>query len=504
MDEEVEIDLPQNTTKSMQEQWVDFLRDINLDASQPDLFEKAATQVEYKGNWANLRKYKPYAEIHDSMLSEHAARMSDGAEWADTFVTQPAAQFQAPPGSTHANCEFSSNPDQADEDGCFINRGLENTSPTAAAAIAAAGCDDESYVPYTDDDNTNLWFFVPRAIPLWAKDEDSHIADWVEYFTLIRGMATDWWERNHGGIIRLSIGLYLNGVQLIPRGVRMTRRSPLARLKKWYMNPSLSGQKPGFYRTLKVLNDSVGKGAYRANSGNGLLDGSSENRDNCYILFFMQDIPYDLNSVHIRTPPEVSRKRTGDFIDKINAACHVNWAFVMPGARDSNSDAGKYIEMMKLVLQPGLQNFFPWDEDYSNIYRLESFQELNAGPFRRNLQQSMCMHAKRQQCKLSSPGKVITPTVAANYEESYYDTEAYDAYDNENVDYTAYEEENNEENGYDYFDEEDERSLDEEALPQPECCGGEIYLMKFNAAKKACVFDYDSNSRKIVPKESLY
>merc|ERR1712110_449572 len=377
IEDDIIIEETNSTSLTNQEQFIQFLREINLDVSQPDLFEKAATQIQYKGNWANMRKYQStvddkltYAAVHDAMVAEHQSRLEEGEDWADSFVVQPAAEFKAPAGMS-GNCEYSSSPnDPMDDEGCLVTRGLDFTPPHLNSVIEAAGCNDPEYIPYTDDDNTNIWFLIPRAIPLWAKDENSHVDSWTNYFTLIKGMADDWWTRRHSGIVRLSIGLYLNGVQLIPRGVRMTGRSPLNRLTRWYSQPALSAQKPGFYRTLRTISDNVGKGAYRANSGNGVLPGSDENKENCYFLMFIQDLPYDLNQAHVRVPAENTRKRTGDFFDHINSKCYASYAFVMPGARDSDSPAGKFIDQFQLVAQPGLQEFHPWDEDYSdNISR---------------------------------------------------------------------------------------------------------------------------------------
>jgi len=501
-DVEIEYQKDDMNATSHQDEFINFLKQLKLDVNQPDLFEKAATQISYNGNYANMKKYAPYAQIHDAMMAEHQDRMLDGQAWAESFVTQPAAEFKAPAGMS-GNCEFGSSvDDHMDDEGCLITRGFDHTSPHIENLISSVGCDDESYVPYTDDDNTNLWFLIPRAIPLWAKDEDSHESDWTEYFTLIRSMATDWWERRHSGIVRLSVGLYLNGVQLIPRGVRMTSRSPLARLTRWYSKPSLSAQKPGFYRTLRTIADNVGKGAYRANSGNGNLAGSQENKDNCYFLMFIQDIPYDLNQAHIRTDPENTRKRTGDFFDHIGTKCFANYAFVMPGSRDSNTPAGKFIDSFRLIAQPGLMEYFPWDEDYSGIYRLENFQELNAGGFKRTIQKSMCMHSRRHQCKLVMPGKVIEPTVAANYGDDYYsddygseyytDAEVYSAVGPSEAPYADYAP--------------TMKSIGEDVTepePIPACCGGEYYLSVFNAAKKACIYDYETESRKIVSFDTL-
>jgi len=492
-DEVIEIETS-NSTLTQQEQWIAFLKELNLDVDQPDIFEKVA-QVPYSGNFANMRAYykDQYASVHDAMINENGNRMEVGGAWAEAFVVQPAAEYKAP-ADTSGNCEWAPTQDQADDEGCVLRMGLDHLSPHVDALINSH-CDAD-YVPYTDDDNTNLWFMVPRAIPLWAKDEGSHVSDWVEYFTFIKRITKNWWERNHNGIIRLSVGLYMNGVQLIPRGVRMTRRSPLARLTRWYSQPALSAQKPGMYRTLRTLADSMGKGAYVRNSGNGVLSGSEEAKDNCYMLMFIQDIPYDLNTMHIRTE-EGSRQRTGDFFDTINKNCFANYAFVMPGARDSSSPAGKFINAFELIAHPEMQQYYPWDPEYSGVYRLESFQEINSQSFEDHVRNSMCMHAKRQQCKLTMKGKEVTPTVAANYDDDYYGD---DEYAN---DYAAYD------NSYIAASEapiEDyaggmkavTEAPTEAPEPQPECCGGTLYGGLFNNVKKMCIYDYQTQSNKVI------
>lgn len=98
-------------------------------------------------------------------------------------------------------------------------------------------------------------------------------------------------------------------------------------------------------------------------------------------------------------------------------------------------------------------------------------------------------------------GKVIEATVAANYEDEYYgddygseyytDKEIYETVeaDSEYADYAP-----------------TMKSLEEdvtEPTPIPACCGGELWLNPFNAAKKACVYDYESEQRKVVSLESL-
>jgi len=100
-------------------------------------------------------------------------------------------------------------------------------------------------------------------------------------------------------------------------------------------------------------------------------------------------------------------------------------------------------------------------------------------------------------------GKVIEATVAANYEgddyygddygsEYYTDAEIYESAATEGP---AYE---------DYAP--TMKSIGEdvtEPTPIPACCGGELWLNPFNAAKKACIYDYESEQRKVVSLESL-
>jgi hypothetical protein len=485
----------ENSTLTEKEQWIAFLKDINIDATQ-DVLEKVA-QVSYNGNFANMRQFSrgEYASVHDAMILENNKRLSEGGEWAEAIrsTIQQGATYKAAAGES-GNCEWSASESVADEDGCVKTNGFEFTSPHIQNQIQAAGCDDADYVPYTADDNTNLWFLVPRAIPLWAKDESSHVNDWAEYFTLIKSMTSKWWVRNHDGIIRLSVGLYLNGVQMIPRGVKMSRRDPLARLNRWYSKPSISAAKPGFYKTLKTVSESMGVGAYVRNSANGVLEGTRESKDNCYFLMFIQDIPYDLNTIHVRTQ-EGSRKRTGDFFDQINSVCTATYAFVMPGARDSESAAGKFIDQFELIAFPKRQEFFPYDPDFSGIYRLENYQEVSSQAFEDHLRMGMCMHAKRQQCKLAQKGAVVEPTVA-EYDLEYYEEDSYAndyaAYDNSEVDYESPTDE-----PYYEMKSLDEPEEKEEVAPQPQCCGANIYISQFNNVIKMCLYDYQALQGKV-------
>lgn len=486
LDDEIYEYQEQNST-SEKDQWISFLNDINLDISQ-DVYEKVA-QVAYTGNFNNMRQYfkGKYAQVHDAMLTENDKRMTEASEWADAIkINLPqAAEYKAAAGQS-GNCEWSISESLADEDGCVKRIGLEFTSPHITKQIQNAGCDDPNYVPYTNDDNTNVWFIVPRAIPLWAKDENSHIDDWAEYFTLIKRMTANWWVRKHTGLIRLSVGLYLNGVQMIPRGVKMSLRNPLTRLTRWYRSPSISAARPGFYKTLKSVSSSLGTGIYKPNSANGVLPSTEENKDNCYMLMFIQDIPYDLNTIHVRTGSE-SRKRTGDFFDKINSVCTANYAFVMPGARDPESKAGKFIDQFEMIAFPNRKTYFPYDPDFSGIYRLENFQEVSSQAFEDHLRMGMCMHSKRQQCKLSQKGRLVDQEVV-EYDMEYY---AGDEYGNDYYgEYTS--DSDNDALVYGYEDDDvlnDMKSIEEEITPEPQCCGGNIYGGHFNNAIKSCNFE---------------
>lgn len=499
-DEEIKVE-ETNSTLSQQEQWIQFLKDIHLDADQ-DVFEKIA-QVPYDGNFANMRQFKAkqYAQVHDAMASENARRMAEAGNWADAIRPniQQGASFKPAAGES-GNCEWSSSSDRADEDGCVLRKGLFETSPHAASVIDQAGCSDESYTAFAGDDNTNIWFIVPRSIPLWARDEGSHVSDWVEYFNFIQSFTAKHFVRRHEGVLRLSVGLYMNGVQLIPRGVKMTNRNPLTRLTRWYSQPAISAQKPGFFKTLQSVANNLGRGAYVKNSGNGVLDGTSEAKDNCYMLMFIQDIPYDLNTIHVRTE-ENSRDRTGDFFDKINSVCTANYAFVMPGASDSESNAGKFIDQFELIAFPDRQKYWPWDPEYSGIYRLENFQQVSSPEFAAHVRTSMCMQSRRQQCKLSMHGKVIEPTVA-EYDLEYYGEDnyanEYSAYDNSEVDYAEATEEP-------YYEMKSITEAPETAAPvapQHECCGANIYGGHFNNVEKQCIYDFNAQENKIVSRES--
>jgi len=498
-DEEIEVD-ESNSSKTNQEQWVEFLKDIHFSADQQDVFDKVA-QVPYDGNFANMRQFKSkqYAQVHEAMGEENARRMIEGGEWADAIRPniQQGAAYKPAPGES-GNCEWSSSSDRADEDGCVLRKGLSETSPHAAAVIDNAGCSDESYIAFSNDDNTNVWFIVPRAIPLWAQDESSHVSDWVEYFNFIKSYTEKHFVRRHEGVLRLSVGLYMNGVQMIPRGVKMSARNPLNRLNRWYSAPAISAQKPGFFRTLQSISQNLGRGAYVKNSGNGVLEGTTEAKDNCYMLMFIQDIPYDLNTIHVRTV-DGSKKRTGDFFDQINAVCTANYAFVMPGANDPESNAGKFIDQFELIAFPDRQKYWPWDPEYSGIYRLENFQQVSSPEFSAHVRTSMCMQSKRQQCKLSMKGASVEPTVA-EYDLEYYGEDEYAneyaAYDNSEVDYAEEEP---------YYEMKSITEAPETAAPvapQPECCGANIYGGHFNNVEKQCIYDFNSQVNKIVARDS--
>ena len=510
-DDELEIE-EVSYSANQTEEWIQFFKDIHLDVDQ-DVLEKTS-QVDYTGNYANMKQFRgnQYANVHSAMLMENIRRMTDAGEWADAMKPnmQQAAEYKPAAGES-GNCEWSSSVDRADEDGCALRKGLTDTSPHVASVLQKAGCDDESYIPfsgYTNDqgnfvsdgaDNTNIWFIVPRAIPLWAKDESSHVSDWVEYFNFIRSVTEKWFVRKHNGVVRLSVGLYLNGVQMIPRGVKMDKRNPLARLNRWYSQPSINAQKPGFFRTFQSISQNIGRGVYAKNSGNGLLDGSSEARDNCYLLMFIQDIPYDLNAIHIRTDGG-SKQRTGDFFDTINSVCTANYAFVMPGASNPASPAGKFIDQFELIAFPSRTQYYPWDPEYSGIYRLENFQQVSSPEFESHVRASMCMLSKRQQCKLSMKGNEITPTVA-DYEADYYGSDQYsDAYaeyaSNAEVEYT-----DDAQLDDSYYELKSITEAPEEVAPQPECCGGNVYGGNFNNVEKQCIYDFETNSIKIVSRD---
>jgi len=98
-------------------------------------------------------------------------------------------------------------------------------------------------------------------------------------------------------------------------------------------------------------------------------------------------------------------------------------------------------------------------------------------------------------------GKEITPTVAANYDDDYYGDDEYAndyaAYDNSYIAATeaAYEAE--------YAGMKAVTEAPTEAPePQPECCGGTYYGGLFNNAKKMCIYDYQSQSNKVVLRTS--
>merc|ERR1712080_677891 len=123
----------------------------------------------------------------------------------------------------------------------------------------------------------------------------------------------------------------------------------------------MTAAKPRFGQVFRVLKDNIGSGSYKPNSGNGVLDGTNEDRDNCYALVFIQDVPRDLVSLHLR---DESGKKIGNYVDNLNSNCNMNYAFIMPGANTKGSDADKYISKMQMVLQPNMVELFPWDPDF--------------------------------------------------------------------------------------------------------------------------------------------
>jgi len=187
------------------------------------------------------------------------------------------------------------------------------------------------------------------------------------------------------------------------------------------------------------------------------------------------------------------------FFDKINSVCTANYAFVMPGANDPESAAGKFIDQFELIAFPQRQKYWPWDPEYSGIYRLENFQQISSPEFEAHIRASMCMQSRRQQCKLSMKGTAIEPTVA-EYDLEYYGE---DPYANEfrtdnSEDYYA-------EDGDGYYELKSITEAPETAAPvapQPECCGANIYGGHFNNVDKQCIYDFDTNENRIVSRES--
>lgn len=458
------------------ETFAEFLTDIHADPAM-------SSDVQLKFNWNKLKTQagtaSRFSHLEEAMREEHITRIEQADLWQQStsdYWNSPAAYAGG------GMCEWTNTPS---EDECVDYSGFDKLAPGVAELMKNVSC-SASHQSFAGAKNT-AWFIIPRAVPLWitTTSESAHNAQWTNYFLFVSKLVENW-QRNWppGTEVRLSVGLYTAGLQLIPRGFKMNRNPPLRKLKKFYGRPAMTAAKPRLAPVLRTLNGlvrTVGSGnqLYADNSlSHQPMDGSRPS--NCFAMIFIQDVPSDLNQLE-----KHSEEGNGpsDDIDALNKRCTVTYAFVMPNARSRDTATQRVISRMETILQPKRKEYTVRDPEFSGIWRLNNFDEVSSDAFYHGVMEYMCLLDKRALCRLKMKGKVAEPTDNTPTISSLADYNDYPG--EEEVVEEILEDEAEDKSLEEVISEDYEEELDMTA--EDACCGGSLYEgAAYNPICKMC------------------
>lgn len=458
---------------------------------QGDLFASVTslnnmTEAQAQKIWAELTgvddvSMKVRAKIPRQQTANYHAQMNTAFDDRTTVGVNAVATIPDRNGDCNSkntftlkdDCDCDDNPEQC------INYHSGSANHPKVDAILNANLGDGarqasgSDVFNKDRGHAAFYYVVPRAIPLSTNDANNHINDYKNYMA---GFLK--WKAHFQNDMTVSYGVWQTGVTAAPKNMKFKGVLPEARMKKFWENPGPLTVQPMMARSMNLFRGQLlGRGNH--NSANNVGGGR-----NCYVLWFHQDVPRDLNAFLSGSAEDHGM---GGGATQYEASQRCTWAhaFVLP-PRNGRSTA----DMKNLAGKMGAalmgNNKVAIDEKYNGVFYLSSFADVNHNDFINRVLNYFYVAKTRNLCRLQGdllPDQVVADTgadtdlmegTAATIEESvadYYDGNA-NPTQSSNYDYATAAPDNGED------------------APTPEvingCCGAQFNAAAYDNTQKRC------------------
>merc|ERR1712004_954388 len=229
---------------------------------------------------------------------------------------------------------------------------------------------------FSDNDglgSTNAFYYVvPRAIPLNTADANNHIKDYNNY---LNGFYTLRANGHFPNNMYLSYVIWQNGAAAAPKNLKYRGQIPSARMNRFWRNPGTLTNQPILEQSVNKFAETI-MGRLIHNTPDNTASGDVRN---CFILWFHQDMPADIEKY---TSGGVGHAGTGgsESNHETLSRCTIAHAFVLPSFNGfETSSATENVRKIHASIQ-GHGNVAISD-DFSGRFILNSYEEITSAAF---------------------------------------------------------------------------------------------------------------------------
>jgi hypothetical protein len=397
------------------ENTIESFQNLTNEQAASIMSDLTGEDVSVKQYVKNKMKYGEVAKFHTTLNTAWNRRWQQGLRYLRNV--QPV----------HGNCEderFTKKSTCSDcansPEDCFDYE--QTTRADDYLADAGLTGDVSGQDVFSNNDglgNTNAFYYVvPRAIPLNTADKNNHIKDYNNYLAGFYAMRANGHFPNN---MYLSYVIWQNGAAAAPKNLKYSGSVPSQRMNRFWRNPGTLTNQPFLGKSIDVFADTI-MGRLIHNSPDNTATGDIRN---CFILWFHQDMPADIESF---TAGGVGSAGTGgsEKNHETLSRCTVAHAFVLPEFTGfTPSDATEQVRKIHQSVQ-GHKNVAVSD-DFSGRFVLNSYAEITSADFHNRVMKYFAMSKRRRTCQLHgnawvppSGDDIFSPTDASDYGSNPY------------------------------------------------------------------------------------
>jgi len=270
---------------------------------------------------------------------------------------------------------------------------------------------------FSDNDGlgpTNAFYYVvPRAIPLNTADANNHIRDYNNYLNGFYTMRANGHFPNN---MYLSYVIWQNGAAAAPKNLKYRGQIPAARMNRFWRNPGTLTNQPFLEQSVNKFAETI-MGRLIHNTPDNTASGDVRN---CFVLWFHQDMPADIDKF---TSGGVGHDKRGgsESNHETLSRCIMAHAFVLPsfdGFERLTPSMNENVRKIHASIQ-GHGNVAISD-DFSGRFILNSYAEIISPAFHTRVMKYFAMSKRRRTCQLHgnawvppSDDDIFSPTDAS-------------------------------------------------------------------------------------------
>jgi len=478
-----------NSMASFENITMEQAADIWADLTGEDVDVKQ--YVKSKMRWNDAKQY------HTALNTAFTRRWGQGANKLNSV------------GPRHGNCEDAKFIKNADCDcanapqSCF-NYAQNNRADEYLDSYGYSANTRGSEV-FTGNDGLGavnaFYYVVPRAIPLNSVDEDDHITNYNQYLQGFYAMKDNGHLTNN---MYVSYVIWQNGAAAAPKNLKYRGSLPTSRMNRFWSNPGTLTNQPFLVKSLSVFAGSI-LGRFMHSSPDNTVSGSR----NCYILWFHQDMPADINKF-VNGGVGDSAMGGDEKSHETFSRCTVAHAWVLPDYDNWSGSSNKGEIVRKATAAMMGSDKVGVSDDFSGRFILNSYDEISSDAFHVRVMRYFAAAKRRRLCQLN--GNLWQPAedgsdlfgtegTANPYDYADGETEVYTATASPQENYEPLEDEtyaNPElevaDDAYDYADMDLLSAVDDGAEAAPptvdRCCGHGVSSLAFaSTGEKSCCVD---------------